>query len=186
MAIDRFGRKIHYLRISLTDHCNLRCVYCMPEEGLPWLKRDKLLTYEEILRLVSVAVRGGVRKVRITGGEPLLRRDLPELIGMLAREPGLEDLALTTNGLLLAREAAGLVDRELSAVGRVIARAVRLRIRLAAGVRLIDVVGSRRLDEVLAERVGNVLVHGERVEQGSPLEDHAELGTHPREFPFGK
>lgn len=100
--IDRFGRRIEYLRVSITDKCNLRCVYCMPMEGLPWLKRDELLTYEEIARIVGVMAPLGLRRVRFTGGEPLVRRDLPHLVEMVARVEGIEDLSLSTNAVLLA------------------------------------------------------------------------------------
>ncbi len=99
---DGFGRAIDYLRISVTDKCNLRCVYCMPLEGLAWLRRDQLLTYEEIAEVVRVMVGMGLRRVRLTGGEPLVRRDLPELVHLLDQVPGIEDIALSTNGVLLA------------------------------------------------------------------------------------
>ncbi|HEY8469066.1 MAG TPA: GTP 3',8-cyclase MoaA [Longimicrobiales bacterium] len=99
---DAFGRRIEYLRISVTDKCNLRCVYCMPLEGLPWLRRDELLTYEEIAAIVRVMAGMGLRRVRITGGEPLVRRDLDRLVGMLHEIPGIEDIALSTNAVLLA------------------------------------------------------------------------------------
>jgi len=107
LLADSFGRRIESFRISVTDRCDLRCVYCIPEE-IEWLARAQLLTLEEIARLARLAVAGGVRKIRITGGEPLLRRDLPRLIEMLAAIPGLEDLALTTNGTQLARLAPAL------------------------------------------------------------------------------
>jgi len=107
--IDRFGRTIDYLRVSVTDRCNLRCVYCMPAEGIPPLRRKDILSFEEIAEVVAQAASLGVRKVRLTGGEPLLRRGLPKLVAMLARIPGVEDLAMTTNGTLLtARKAAAL------------------------------------------------------------------------------
>lgn len=99
---DGFGRRIEYLRISVTDKCNLRCVYCMPVEGLPWLRRDEILTYEEIAEIVRVLARMGLRRVRLTGGEPLVRRDLPALVELLAATPGIEDIALSTNAVLLA------------------------------------------------------------------------------------
>ena len=106
--IDGFGRRIEYLRVSVTDKCNLRCVYCMPEEGLPWLHREQLLSYEEIVRIVAAMAPMGLRRVRITGGEPLVRRDLPELAAMLARVPGIDDLSLSTNGVLLEEHADAL------------------------------------------------------------------------------
>ncbi len=105
---DQFGRRIEYLRVSVTDKCNLRCVYCMPLEGMPWMRRDELLTYEEIEKIVRTMAGMGLRRVRITGGEPLVRRDLPELIGMLARVPGIDDLSLSTNAVLLEPHAEAL------------------------------------------------------------------------------
>ncbi len=106
--VDGFGRRIEYLRISVTDKCNLRCVYCMPLEGLDWLKRDEILSYEEIHEIVRVMAPLGLRRVRITGGEPLVRRDLPELVHMLRRVPGIEDLSLSTNAVLLEEHADAL------------------------------------------------------------------------------
>ena len=106
--IDQFGRRVEYLRISVTDKCNLRCVYCMPMEGLPWLKREALLSYEEIERVVRIMAGMGLRRVRITGGEPLVRRDLPELTAMLSGVPEIEDLSLSTNAVLLAEHADAL------------------------------------------------------------------------------
>jgi cyclic pyranopterin phosphate synthase len=105
---DQFGRRIEYLRVSVTDKCNLRCVYCMPLEGMPWMRRDELLTYEEIEAIVRAMAGMGLRRVRITGGEPLVRRDLPELVGMLARVPGIDDLSLSTNAVLLEPHAEAL------------------------------------------------------------------------------
>src|SRR3974377_214992 len=102
--IDGFGRVHNNLRISVTDRCNLRCSYCMPE-NVVFLDRAKLLTFEEIAQFVRVAVPLGIDKVRLTGGEPLMRRDLPRLVAMLAAVPGLKDIGLTTNGLLLAQHA---------------------------------------------------------------------------------
>jgi len=99
--VDRFGRRVEYLRISVTDKCNLRCVYCMPEEGLPWLKKDQLLTYEEIWTIVEIMAPLGLRRVRLTGGEPLVRKDLPRLVDLIASVPGIQDLAVSTNGVLL-------------------------------------------------------------------------------------
>jgi cyclic pyranopterin phosphate synthase len=106
--IDGFGRRIEYLRISVTDKCNLRCVYCMPEEGLEWLHRDQILTYEEIVQIVATMAPLGLRRVRITGGEPLVRRDIPELARMIAAVPGIDDLSLSTNGVLLEEQADAL------------------------------------------------------------------------------
>ncbi len=105
---DQFGRRIEYLRVSVTDKCNLRCVYCMPLEGLPWLRRNELLTYEEIARIVHAMAGMGLRRVRITGGEPLVRRDLPELAAKIAAVPGIDDLSLSTNAVLLEEHAEAL------------------------------------------------------------------------------
>jgi GTP 3',8-cyclase len=105
--IDGHGRRIGDLRVSVTDRCNFRCQYCMPAEGLPWLERDDVLHFEEIQRLVALLAAMGVSDVRLTGGEPLVRRDFPTLVGMLA--PLVEDLSITTNGYLLERDAEALV-----------------------------------------------------------------------------
>lgn len=113
--VDTFGRVHDNLRISVTDRCNLRCVYCMPEE-VTFLERQQLLTFEEIAHFVRVAVPLGVRKFRLTGGEPLLRRELPTLVRLLTDIPGVEDLGLTTNGLLLAEHAQALRDAGLRRV----------------------------------------------------------------------
>jgi cyclic pyranopterin phosphate synthase len=104
------------LRVSVTDRCNFRCQYCMPADGLPWLQRTELLTFEEIDRVVRTLVPLGVRSVRLTGGEPLVRRELPKLITMLSAIDGLEDLSLTTNGYLLERMADELVDAGLERI----------------------------------------------------------------------
>jgi len=106
-TLDRFGRPLTNLRLSVTDRCNLRCSYCMPEEEYAWLPRADILSFEELARLVEVFQGLGVEKVRLTGGEPLLRRDLHSLVGLLARR-GLADLALTTNGILLDEQARAL------------------------------------------------------------------------------
>ena len=107
-VIDRFERPLRSLRISVTDRCNLRCQYCMPETDYVWLPRESLLTFEEITTLVDLFTAAGVDRVRLTGGEPLLRRNLPDLIEMLAARPSIRDLALTTNGVLLANQADAL------------------------------------------------------------------------------
>jgi cyclic pyranopterin phosphate synthase len=109
-VIDQFGRRVEYLRVSVTDKCNLRCVYCMPEEGLPWLKREQLLSYEEIAEIVRTMAGMGLKRVRITGGEPLVRRDLPDLVRMIAAVPEIDDLSLSTNAVLLEDQAEALRD----------------------------------------------------------------------------
>jgi cyclic pyranopterin phosphate synthase len=113
---DGHGRPITDLRVSVTDRCNFRCQYCMPAEGLPWLERAEILSFEEIERLVRLAVAIGVRDVRLTGGEPLVRRDFPLLVSMLAGIDGLEDLSLTTNGYLLERDADALAAAGITRV----------------------------------------------------------------------
>ena len=107
--IDGHGREIGDLRVSVTDRCNFRCQYCMPAEGLPWLERAEILTFEEITRLVALFSEMGVSDVRLTGGEPLVRREFPVLAGMIAAIEGVHDLSVTTNGFLLARDAENLV-----------------------------------------------------------------------------
>ena len=108
--IDQFGRTVRYLRVSVTDKCNLRCVYCMPLEGLDWLKREEILTYEEITQVVRTMAGMGLERVRITGGEPLIRRDLSDLVKMIAAIPEIDDLSLSTNAVLLADQAEALKE----------------------------------------------------------------------------
>jgi cyclic pyranopterin phosphate synthase len=114
--VDRFGRHADDLRISVTDRCNFRCVYCMPSEGLPWMPRSHLLSFEEITRVARVFVSLGVKTIRLTGGEPTMRRDLPKLVSMLSQMgPGV-DLAMTTNGFLLGALARPLADAGLTRI----------------------------------------------------------------------
>jgi cyclic pyranopterin phosphate synthase len=113
---DGHGRRIQDVRVSVTDRCNFRCQYCMPADGLPWLEREEILTFEEIERVVRLLAEMGVRDVRLTGGEPLVRRQFPALVEMLAGIPGLRDLSLTTNGYLLERDADALVAAGISRV----------------------------------------------------------------------
>jgi cyclic pyranopterin phosphate synthase len=108
--VDGHGRTIGDLRVSVTDRCNFRCQYCMPAEGLPWLEREEILTFEEITRVVALLSAMGVHDVRLTGGEPLVRREFPRLAAMLAALPHVHDLSVTTNGFLLERDAAALVQ----------------------------------------------------------------------------
>lgn len=119
-ATDQFGRPLRDLRISITDRCNFRCTYCMPREifgpGHEFLPREELLSFEEITRVVRVFARLGVQKVRLTGGEPLLRRDVEELVGMLAEVDGIDDLSMTTNGSLLPHKAEALREAGLGRV----------------------------------------------------------------------
>jgi cyclic pyranopterin phosphate synthase len=111
--VDSFGRVHDNLRISVTDRCNIRCFYCMPEEGVEFMDRREILSYEEIERFVRAAMPLGINKIRITGGEPLVRRDLPRLIEKLAEIPGIRDIALTTNAVLLEKQAQDLYNAGL-------------------------------------------------------------------------
>ncbi len=113
---DRFGRTIEYLRLSVTDRCNLRCLYCMPDEGVESLGHNRILSYEEMQRLAAAAIRLGVRKIRVTGGEPLVRRGLVGFVRALAQLPGGPEIVMTTNGLLLAEFAEQLKAAGLSRV----------------------------------------------------------------------
>src|SRR5262249_19919435 len=113
---DLLGRPLRNLRLSVTDRCNLRCEYCMPEDDYVWLPREDVLHFEEISTLVDVFLSLGIDKIRLTGGEPLLRRDLASLVAMIARKPGLTDLALTTNGILLSDQIAALAAAGLARV----------------------------------------------------------------------
>ena len=102
MLLDNHGRKINYLRLAVTDRCNLRCFYCMPEEGLQWLSRKELMTYEEMLQICSLLVKMGIEKIRITGGEPFVRKDIMQFLTALSNLEGLKELTITTNGVLTA------------------------------------------------------------------------------------
>lgn len=113
---DRFNRKINYLRISVTDRCNLRCVYCMPAEGVELLRHQDILSFDEIVEVAKTAVAMGVDKVRITGGEPLVRKGIVDLVKMLAEIPGIKDLGMTTNGTLLHKFAQPLANAGLHRV----------------------------------------------------------------------
>jgi GTP 3',8-cyclase len=138
---DSWGREIKSVRVSVTDKCNFRCTYCMPAEGLQWLGRDEILTFEEITRLVSVLARLGVDEVRLTGGEPLVRRDLPVLVEQLANVDGVADLSLTTNGVLLDRFAAPLVAAGL--------RRLNVSLDTLNHVRFAEITRRDALDAVL-------------------------------------
>lgn len=116
MLIDRYGREITYLRVSVTDRCNFRCVYCMPAQGVVWKKHEEILSYEEITTVVRTAAELGIKKVRLTGGEPLVRRDVEELIRSIASIPQIEDISLTTNGYLLEEKAEALAKAGLTRV----------------------------------------------------------------------
>jgi len=114
--LDALQRRISYLRVSVTDRCNLRCIYCMPEEGIDLVPMEDVLSYEEIRDVVRVAASMGLRRVRLTGGEPLARKGLVDLVGMISALPGIEEVALSTNGIVLARHAESLARAGLSRV----------------------------------------------------------------------
>jgi cyclic pyranopterin phosphate synthase len=116
LLVDSYGRRIKSMRISITDKCNFRCTYCMPAEGLPWLKKAEILSYEEIVRIAHVAVGIGIEQIRLTGGEPLVRRDVPELVRQLHAISGLRSLSLTTNGILLKQQAKVLAEAGLTRI----------------------------------------------------------------------
>jgi cyclic pyranopterin phosphate synthase len=140
--LDRFGRQHTYLRVSVTDRCNFRCVYCLPEEGQDWLSRSDMLRYEEIARIVAVFARMGVRRVRLTGGEPTVRRDIGRLVGALGEIPGVEDLSMTTNAHAFGRQAAMLAARGL--------RRVNISIDSLDPGRFGQITRGGKLDAVLA------------------------------------
>src|SRR2546428_4159267 len=113
---DSYGRRIKSMRISITDKCNFRCTYCMPAEGLPWLKKAEILSYEEIERIARVAISIGIEQIRLTGGEPLVRRDIPELVRQLRKIEGLRSLSITTNGILLKQQGKALAEAGLNRI----------------------------------------------------------------------
>jgi GTP 3',8-cyclase len=139
---DAHGRLISDLRVSVTDRCNFRCRYCMPAEGMPWIPREEILSFEEIERLVRLLVGLGVRDVRLTGGEPLVRREFPALVARLRGVAGIEDLSLTTNGYLLGAQAADLVAAGIDRVN--------VSIDSLARGRFFEITRRDALDQVLA------------------------------------
>jgi cyclic pyranopterin phosphate synthase len=140
--VDSWGREIRSVRVSVTDKCNFRCRYCMPAEGLEWLPREEVLSFEEIERLVGLLAAMGVDEVRLTGGEPLVRRELPVLVDKLARIHGVRDLSLTTNGVLLDRLAGPLVAAGL--------RRINVSLDSLSHVRFAEITRRDALDRVLA------------------------------------
>jgi cyclic pyranopterin phosphate synthase len=170
--VDTFGRLHDDLRLSITDRCNLRCTYCMPDDP-DWFPRAAILTYEELARLARVAIGQGVRKLRVTGGEPLVRRDVTALVATLSALPGLEDLSLTTNGVLLAPVAGGLAAAGL--------RRLNVSLDTLDRARFERMTGRDRLREVLAGleaargaglapiKINAVLLRGENEDEASAL-----------------
>lgn len=113
---DKFNREINYLRISVTDKCNLRCTYCMPEEGIEFRKQENFLTFEEIVEIVKAASELGINKIRLTGGEPLVKRDIVDLVRKISKIDGIEKISMTTNGVLLSNNANDLKDAGLTSI----------------------------------------------------------------------
>jgi cyclic pyranopterin phosphate synthase len=183
---DTQGRFLRNLRVSVTDRCNLRCAYCMPEEEYVWLPREEILQFEEISRLVDVFIELGVDKVRLTGGEPLLRRDLPALIEPLAAKPALRDLAITTNGVLLAEHAASLKAAGLHRVTVSLdtldpARFVALT-RRTTHARVLDGIASLARAGFTGTKLDTVVMRGVNDDEIVPLIEFAK--TVPAEVRF--
>lgn len=172
MITDSYGRTINYLRLAVTDRCNLRCTYCMPEEGLDWLPRKELMTYEEMLRICSLLVKMGIEKIRITGGEPFLRKDLLPFLKNLSLINGLQELTITTNGLLTAPFVP-----ELKTIG---IKSVNLSLDTLDKNRFIHITRRDGLDKVLktfdallandiAVKINAVVMEGRNIEDIVPL-----------------
>ena len=173
---DHINRRIEYLRISITDRCNLRCVYCMPEEGVPALRHGEVLSYEEIIRIVRVAAGAGIKKVRLTGGEPLIRKDVASLIRQIAAVPGIEDLALTTNGILLEKMAGELAQAGLKRINVSLDSLVPERFeKLTRGADLSAVLSGIAMAEragFLPIKINMVPIHGLNADE---IQDFARL-----------
>ena len=176
VMFDHINRRIEYLRISITDRCNLRCVYCMPEEGVPALKHGEVLSYEEIIRIVKVAAGAGIKKVRLTGGEPLIRKDVASLVRQIAAVPGIEDLALTTNGILLERMAGELAQAGLKRINVSLDSLVPERFeKLTRGANLSAVLGGIAMAEQAGfspTKINMVPIHGLNADE---IQDFARL-----------
>ena len=175
---DGHGRRVSDLRVSVTDRCNFRCQYCMPADGLPWLQRQEILRFEEIERIVRVMASMGVTDLRLTGGEPLVRREFPRLVEMLAGIEGLEDLSLTTNGYLLERDADALVAAGVKRVNVSIDslqrdRFFQLTRRDALPQVLRGLQALRRYPEVQPIKVNAVAMRGFTEEEAVPFAEFA-------------
>src|SRR6202035_596292 len=196
---DLLGRPLRNLRLSVTDRCNLRCAYCMPEDDYVWLPREDVLHFEEISTLVDLFLQLGVDRLRLTGGEPLLRRDLAGLVGMLSVKPGLTDLALTTNGVLLAGQiddlkAAGLrritVSLDTLRADRFVALArfdelARVQEGIAAAHRAF---GRLKLDSVVIKGVNDdelidLIEYGKRLNAEIRFIEYMDVGGRARRAP---
>ncbi|MET9202984.1 GTP 3',8-cyclase MoaA [Gordonia sp. NPDC003585] len=170
--VDTFGRVARDLRVSVTDRCNLRCTYCMPAEGLDWMDTADVLTTEEMVRILTVAVRDlGIERIRFTGGEPLLRRDLEEIIARVAGLPQRPEIAMTTNGLGLTRRAQGLVDAGLSRIN--------VSLDTVDAQRFAEITRRDRLDDVLAGLAAAHAAGLDPVKVNAVLADHTDLARLP-------
>jgi GTP 3',8-cyclase len=185
--VDGHGRVIEDLRVSVTDRCNFRCQYCMPAEGLPWLERDEVLRFEEIERLVGLMAGMGIRDVRLTGGEPLVRREFPKLVAMLAAIQGVEDLSLTTNGFLLERDAEALVNAGIDRVNVSIDSlqrdrfyAMTRRDSLPQVLRGLEAIG--RHPEVRPIKVNAVAMRGFTEDEALPFAEFARSSAYQVRF----
>lgn len=176
-ALDRLGRPLGSLRLSVTDRCNLRCAYCMPEAEYAWLPRESILTFEELERLTAIFARVGATQVRLTGGEPLLRSGLPELVRRLAGIPEVEEVALTTNGLLLARHAAALRDAGLSrltiSLDTLDAGRFRSLTRSAHHADVLSGIAAARRAGFRGTKLNSVVIRGVNDDELVPLLDFA-------------
>ena len=172
MLLDNHGREINYLRLAVTDRCNLRCFYCMPEEGLNWLSRTELMSYDEMLQICSLLVKMGVEKIRITGGEPFVRKDIMQFLTALSELDGLNDLTITTNGVLTAPHV-----KELKAIG---VKSVNLSLDTLDANRFFSITGRDEftnvmatLDELLKHnidvKINAVVMDGKNVQDIIPL-----------------
>ena len=180
MLTDNHGRTINYLRLAVTDRCNLRCFYCMPEEGLKWLSREELLTYEEMLRLCTILVAMGIEKIRITGGEPFVRKDIMPFLHALSTLNGLNELTITTNGIL----TAPLVP-ELKKIG---IRSVNLSLDTLDRNRFFAITHRDEMDKVM-ETLHALLSYGIEVKlnavvmEGKNIEDILPMVALTKELP---
>ena len=185
---DSFGRQHTYLRISVTDRCNYRCVYCMPSEGLNWVPREDILTYEEIGRIVKVMADMGIQKVRISGGEPTLRSDLITLVEHIRRVPGIRDIAMTTNGHTLAKLAPDLARAGLNRINVSIdAMDPDLFRRLTRGGsldRVLEGITAARQAGITPIKLNAVILEGENEDQVGPLIDYAAEHAEDTELRF--
>lgn len=180
MLLDNHGRKINYLRLAVTDRCNLRCFYCMPEEGLNWLSRNELMSYEEMLQICSLLVTMGIEKIRITGGEPFVRKDIMQFLTALSKLNGLNELTITTNGVLTAPHV-----QELKYIG---VKSVNLSLDTLDANRFFAITGRDEFAPVMTT-MQELLKHGIDVKinavvmEGKNIQDIAPLVQLTKELP---